>query len=108
MKQDTHFEKFKREGCKHRLPQELIDYIFLLTDFETCINYKDNISNVLKKLYDENGDLEMIKWLHKNKPLGFEGCTERAMDYASKNRHLEVKYLHENKHLGFEGCKTVI
>jgi ankyrin repeat protein len=100
-----------------RLPQELIDYIFLLTDFETCINYKDNISNIIiKKLYDKNihtwnwaaknGHLNVIKWLHENisKDINYEDnlCTTWAIDWAAIYGNLDIiKFLHENR---TEGC----
>ena len=47
----------------------------------------------------DNGDLEMVKWLHKK---NIEGCTSRTMDRAVKNGHLDiVKWLHVNR---TEGC----
>ena len=42
----------------------------------------------------ENGQLEVVKWLHENRT---EGCTEKAMGWAAYNGHLEVvKWLYEN------------
>jgi hypothetical protein len=46
-----------------------------------------------------NGDLKVVKWLHKNRK---EGCTTDAMDHAARNGHLQVvQWLHENR---TEGC----
>ena len=42
-----------------------------------------------------NGQLEVVKWLHKNRS---EGCTPEALFWAASKGHLEiVKYLYENK-----------
>ena len=46
-----------------------------------------------------NGDLEMVQWLHKK---NIKGCTTVAMDRAACHGHLDVvKFLHENR---TEGC----
>jgi hypothetical protein len=64
--------------------------------------HKNNIegcSSVAMDIASDNGHLEVVKWLHFNRT---EGCTRDAMDYASENGHLEVvKWLHENRD---EGC----
>ena len=50
----------------------------------------------------KQGNLDGIKWLHKNRT---EGCTKYAMDWAASNGHLEVvKWLHKNR---IEGCTTI-
>ncbi|ETP30458.1 hypothetical protein F442_20558, partial [Phytophthora nicotianae P10297] len=49
----------------------------------------------------ESGDLEMVKWLHKNTR---KTCSTPAMDRAASSGHLDVvQYLHENRS---EGCST--
>ncbi|KAE9022766.1 hypothetical protein PR001_g13069, partial [Phytophthora rubi] len=48
-----------------------------------------------------NGHLNVVKWLHKNRP---EGCTTSAMDEAARNGHFSVVlWLHCNRK---EGCTT--
>ncbi|MEX0597400.1 MAG: ankyrin repeat domain-containing protein [Candidatus Paceibacterota bacterium] len=55
-------------------------------------------------LMDHNaskGNLEVVQWLHENRK---EGCTFWAMDWAAERGHLEVvQWLHENRK---EGCTT--
>ena len=88
-----------------KIPQEILDYIFSLTDFVTCIEYKDFLSFIIirkkldKKKHDwdwaaENGHLEIVKYLHENRT---EGCTIWSMSYLVNKGHLEiVKYLKDN------------
>ena len=81
------------------LPVELIDYIFLLTDFNTCvINKKEYCLEKYCKMYDNvwgwvigNGYLESVKWLHINKK---EKYNTWCMDIAVENSDIEmVKFL---------------
>ena len=53
---------------------------------------------ILKKAWN-NGDLEMIQWLHKKNS---KGCTTNTMNWAAEDGRLDVvKFLHENRK---EGC----
>ena len=60
----------------NKLPEEIINYIFLYTDFYTCtINNKDYANKLLKykknMFYNAiiNGNLKLVKWLHYNKKI---------------------------------------
>ena len=96
-----------------KIPQEILDYIFSLTDFVTCVKYKEYLSDIIiRKKYDKkintwgwavmNGYLDVVKYLHENRT---EGCTYWAMNYAARGGHLEVvKWLHKN--IPYIGCTT--
>ena len=63
--------------------------------------YIEGCTKQSMKFAAENGHLEIVKFLHKNRT---EGCTKSAMDRAAMNGHLEiVKFLHNNR---TEGCTT--
>src|SRR3989304_1963442 len=68
------------------------------------IQERINLEKAIKIGWDklaENGNLDVIKWLHENRT---EGCTKCAMDDAAENGYLKiVKFLHENRR---EGCTT--
>ena len=91
------------------LPNEIIDQILGYCDISVAIEL--NREHVIKRLYNpnihtwdnaaENGDLPLVKYLHKNKKAG---CTTATMNFAAIGGFLSVvKYLHINKK---EGCTT--
>ena len=82
----------------NKLPQEIQDHIFLLTDdFKTAvINKNDYIAH---KLYDktkiDKTNLEIVKWVCNNYKTDLP---KNIMDWAAENGHLNVvEWLHNNR-----------
>jgi hypothetical protein len=84
-------------------PLEIIDLIILHTDFETSITLNNEYTS--KKLYNpdkntwnlaaDNGNLEVVKFLHRNRK---EGYTFMEMNLAARNGHLDmVKWFYINR-----------
>ena len=68
-------------------------------------SYPDNAEidaelRAYRSLYQGDGHLEVLRWLHKHRA---EGCTTDAIDWAAGNGHLDaVRWLYNNR--GGEVC----
>ena len=85
-----------QNSSKIRLPIELIDQIISYTDNIELI-YEFGSKYIHSKLWDlaaKDGNIDIIKYLHKN---DIKGCTSYTFDYAVENNNLKIiKYLHKN------------
>jgi len=94
------FNKYYSKSRNNILPREVVDTIIENIPFSKAIKLSQSSANSIYKksppsyywdISSKNGDLESIKWLHKNNKQGF---SYKNILEASKNNHFDVvKYL---------------